>query len=399
MGTSPVRIGLFGLFGIGNHGNDGSLEAMLDFLRAAKPDANVRCICFDPHKVQNEFRLPCIPIRMERTSNTILTKFRPIRQLLQMSYIIASARQFDVLIMPGTGILDDFSDSPWGMPFSLFLWCLAARVCGTKIAFVSAGAGPIANSCSRWLMKWAARMAHFRSYRDTVSKTFMQSIGLDTRRDAIYPDIAFSLPSPCSSTSSVTAQKPVTVGVGVMTYYGWRGDTVRGADIYKDYLAKLARFTMWLLDRGYRVRLLGGDKIDQQAVDDLFEALASERPSYPREDVVFETTESLHDLMRQIAETQLVVATRYHNIVCALKLSRPSISIGYAQKNDVLMAEMGLGEFCQHVEKLDVELLMAQFADLSANRAMYEQRLNEMNDVFRQRLYRQQQILLEALLS
>src|SRR5690606_2129021 len=37
----PKRIGVFGLFGCGNAGNDGSLEAMLLFLRRVRPDAEL----------------------------------------------------------------------------------------------------------------------------------------------------------------------------------------------------------------------------------------------------------------------------------------------------------------------------------------------------------------------
>jgi polysaccharide pyruvyl transferase WcaK-like protein len=402
MGSAAGRVGLFGNFGSGNLGNDGSLEAMLNFLRVSKPDAELMCICADPHKVQNEFGIPSIALRMEQPVNNIariLDRFRPIRWLRHLFRIFMKVRQFDLLITPGTGLLDDFSDTPSGMPASLFCWCLAARACGTKIAFVSVGAGPITKGLGRWLAKWAARMAHFRSYRDTISKEFMHSIGLDTRRDGIYPDIAFSLPSPHSSTASPLERMPAIVGLGVMAYYGWRGDRLKGADIYKNYRAGLVRFVMWLLDHGYRVRLLVGEEGDRHAIDDLLSVLASERPTYPRQNVIFDPAHSLRDLMRQIAGTQFVVATRYHNIVCALKLSRPCISIGYAAKNDVLMADMGLGEFCQHIEQLDIDRLTAQFTKLVINRAMYVQRMDEMNRIYRQRLAHQELILLEDILS
>jgi len=70
---------------------------------------------------------------------------------------------------------------------------------------------------------------------------------------------------------------------------------------------------------------------------------------------------SLHDLMEEISETDVVIATRFHNIVCALKMEKPVISLGYSAKNDVLLAEMGLDEYCQHVDTFDVEVLIAQF--------------------------------------
>ena len=44
------------------------------------------------------------------------------------------------------------------------------------------------------------------------------------------------------------------------------------------------------------------------------------------------------------------------------------MSLGYAEKNDVLMAEMGLGRFCQHIERFDLDLLIEQFTQLVAQR-------------------------------
>ena len=49
---------------------------------------------------------------------------------------------------------------------------------------------------SRRLMKWAAAMAQYRSYRDTISKELMESVGVDVRSDRVYPDLAFRLPNP-----------------------------------------------------------------------------------------------------------------------------------------------------------------------------------------------------------
>ena len=102
--------------------------------------------------------------------------------------------------------------------------------------------------------------------------------------------------------------------------------------------------------------------------------------------LVFESMSSLHDLMRQIAETDVVVATRYHNVVCALKLGKPTVSLGYAEKNDVLMAEMGLGRFCQHVERLDLDLLIEQFTQLVADRQRYESGIRKVNLACQKRL-------------
>ncbi|MER9016512.1 hypothetical protein [Mesorhizobium sp. M0768] len=41
------------------------------------------------------------------------------------------------MVVPATGMLDDFGDRPMGMPFDVFSWCLAACLVGTRIVLVS----------------------------------------------------------------------------------------------------------------------------------------------------------------------------------------------------------------------------------------------------------------------
>ncbi len=88
--------------------------------------------------------------------------------------------------------------------------------------------------------------------------------------------------------------------------------------------------------------------------------------------LITEPTNSLHDIMCQIADTDIVVATRFHNVICALKLGRPTISISYEAKNDAVLADFGLGTFCQHIEHFDVERLNDQAMELLNQRAFYE---------------------------
>jgi polysaccharide pyruvyl transferase WcaK-like protein len=395
------RIGLLGLFGTGNSGNNGSLEAMLRFLREVRPDAEITCIC-SAHRgaadrvarslgvATTSLGIPPPESGLLRTVDRLLLTVP--RRIASLVHAVRRARKLDALIVPGTGILDDFGGSPFGMPLALLAWCLTARLRGAWIAFVSIGAGPIHNPISRWLMKSAVALADYRSYRDTVSKAFMESIGFDARDDAVYPDIAFRLPSPAAPRRP-RPDRRLVVGVGVMTYWGWRNDAARGAAIYQAYRDKLTSFVLWLLDRGHAVRILMGDTNDQRAVNDLLANVAAARPDLPDDRFLFEPMSSLHDLMRQIAETDVVVATRYHNVVCALKLGKPTVSISYADKNDVLMAEMGLGEFCQHVERLDLDRLIEQFSQLITDRPRYELGIGKANLACQERLDHQDALL------
>jgi polysaccharide pyruvyl transferase WcaK-like protein len=396
-------IGLLGLFGQGNLGNDGSLEAMVGFLRRVRPQADLVCVCSAPDVVERIHGLHTLSINLPRPTNTI---FRAIDAVLlkvpsrlhQLIQTIRHVRKLDVLIVPGTGILDDFGEEPLGMPATLFIWCLAARLCRTKFAFVSIGAGPIHHPLSRWLLKAAARMAQYRSYRDLFSKEFMDGIGFDTRGDLLFPDIAFELPLPEKAEQEWGGDRSLRVGVGVMTYYGWQCDPVSGAQIHERYIGQISRFVRWLLDRGHNVRLLVGDTGDKPAIERVLKLVANGQLESLRGRVIAEDAQSLQDVMNQIADTDVVVATRFHNVVCALKMARPTISVSYAKKNDVLMAEMGLGEFCQNIEQLDVDLLINQFTKLLSEREKYVKGVNATNAAYRTSLQRQDALLLSKFL-
>lgn len=395
-----MRIGLFGQFGSGNSGNDGSLEAMILFLRRAVPDAGLLCICPRPEVIRQEYQVDATAITGNRPKRLLLRWIDAV--LMQMprriSNFIAAvrlARKLDMIIIPGTGILDDFCETPFGWPYLILRWCLAARLGGAKLAFVSIGAGPIRHPLSRFFMKTAASMAHYRSYRDRPSYLFMKGIGLDVTHDPVYCDLAFALPVPEGDRPGATDS--VAVGVGIMAYRGWEKNGKDEEAIYRTYLEKMSDFVSWLLAQGLEIRLLTGGVEDRKAVGDLLEMVDGTGKNHTGSTIVAEEMSSLHDLMRQIVQTDIVVTTRYHNVVCALMTGRPTISLGYAEKNDELLMQTGLAEFRHHVETFDVEVLKSQFSSMLERRSILEREVRRGVEIFRAQLAEQEGLLRERM--
>jgi polysaccharide pyruvyl transferase WcaK-like protein len=395
-GGRKEAIAVFGLFGSGNLGNDASLESMLSLLRDRRPDAPVFCICKAPETVAGDFGIATVPLRLPKREGLSRILDRLLLRIPGKAADFFEAarviRKAGVMVVPGTGILDDFGEKPTGMPFDIFKWCLAARLTGTRVAFVSIGSGPIRNRLSRWLMTGAARMADYRSYRDTGSMDFMDSVGFDTSRDSLYPDLAFKLPLPQPPEAGTST--PLTVGVGVMNYRGWYGYKERGQAIFDSYVSKMATFIRLLLEGGYGVRLLTGDEEDAPAVEAVLSALGSLEAGR----LFHEPVHSIHDVIRQVSLTDLVVATRFHNVVAALMAGKPVISLGYAAKNDLLLGKMGLGDYCQDVDSFDVGLLAEQFARLAENREEYARTVACKVGKFRKSLEIQDEYLLSTVL-
>jgi polysaccharide pyruvyl transferase WcaK-like protein len=228
---------------------------------------------------------------------------------------------------------------------------------------------------TRWLFTAAGRLAFYRSYRDELSRDAMAQQGLDTSRDRVYPDLAFGLPVPSSGPGAER-----TVGIGLMDYSG--NDTQGQPDeIRASYVEKMKSFTRWLVDNGRRVRLFVGDtnNADETVVEEILADLRTHRPNLDLTCVVADPVVTFADLMRAMEPAGTVVATRYHNVVCALMLGKPTISIGYGEKNTALMADAGLAEYCQSVDSLEVERLITQFTELERHAAQLRQKITEGN--------------------
>ena len=99
-----------------------------------------------------------------------------------------------------------------------------------------------------------------------------------------------------------------------------------------------------------------------------FKALLKERlVPYEDERIINEPAASVEDLLRQLAATDVVVATRFHNVLLALLLNKPVIAISFHHKCASLMNQMGLSEYCHDINGLDADRLIEQFCDLEKN--------------------------------
>ncbi|KZB81970.1 polysaccharide pyruvyl transferase family protein [Amycolatopsis regifaucium] len=377
--SPPARIGLFGLLGSGNLGNDGSFEAVLGYLRAEHPDAALHVMCGGPEIVTSRYGLETTALNWYRgeyrtASGPLSIAMKALGKLVDVVRTAAWVRRQDVVIVPGMGVLESTLPlRPWGFPYALLLLSASGRLVGTKVALVSVGANVSGHRATRTIIGWAARLAAFRSYRDEPSRDAMREMGVDVTRDHVYPDLAFALPVPSEPAY------PGAVGVGVMAYYGGNDDRARADEIYESYVDKMTRFVAKLVADGRQVRLFIGDQADRQVVTEIITELGS--PLISAAD-----TSTLDELLRAMSAVETVVATRYHNVLCALKLAKPTLSIGYARKNDVLMTELGLGEFCQSAKEIDFDALIRQFAEL-------ESRADELSEILAKRGAEQARLL------
>ena len=108
------------------------------------------------------------------------------------------------------------------------------------------------------------------------------------------------------------------------------------------YLETLVEFTEWLFAHEYDVRLLTGDIVDTPVTQEFKTLLKKRSVTYRDERIIDEPIASVDDLLKQLAATDVVVATRFHNVLLALLLNKPVIAISFHHKCISLMSQMGL---------------------------------------------------------
>lgn len=393
------RVGLFGLLGSGNLGNDGSMQAVLDYLKAAQPHATVSCLCKGYETVHERHGLATTPLNWYDATG-VRVRWLPVMLVKALGKVFDAVRTLvfvagqDVMIVPGMGILEaTLPLRPWQDPYALFLLCLSGRLTRTPVALVSVGASAPSGRLTRALIAGAARLASYRSFRDELSRDAMRGMGVNTSADEVYPDLAFALPNPPEYLSDDSV-----VGLGVMAYYGGNEDRARAEEIYRGYVTKMQEFVRWLLDNGRHVRLFTGDRVDELVVDEILADVRAQRPAVSS-NVITEPVSTLPELMTQMSTVDIVVATRYHNVLCALHLAKPTIAVGYSAKNDVIMQDMGQAGFCQQVGVLDVARLREQLLALERDTEQVRATLRAKNLAYRERLDHQFAVLTERLFN
>ena len=351
--SRPVRrVALFGYLGSGNIGNDATLETVLDWLRSTQPDVELRCITIAPDEISARYGVPSVPLawRWSRQgSNPVTVKARKLLgRLLDIPRSYGLVGSVDAVIVPGMGVLEaTLGVHPWGMPLWLFVAAAACRLRKRRFVLLDVGAEWAENPVTRWLNVATVRLATHVSYRDHESAKAMARAGA-REPEAIAPDLVFSHPAPTQATPELGR-----FVVGVMAFYGRGDDPVRGAEVRRRYVTTMAEALKQVLNIGDQVVLVSGDRVDVEVACQLRTAILQARPDLSDDAVVVREFTTFTELTEEMMRAEIVIPSRFHNLICALRLARPTVSLGYAQKNHHLMEALGLDEYCQEMEHVD----------------------------------------------
>lgn len=377
------------------------METVLAYFREERPDVVVDAMSGGhPAVLKATWDLDAIPLYWytrfaERATKIPQPVLKAIGKGLDVARVANWVRKHDAVIVPGAGALEStLPQNAWGFPLQLLVLSASGKVLGSKVAFVSVGAEIIKPKVTRWLSDATATLAAYRSYRDQNSWESMRDRGHDVSKDRVFPDLVFGVPTPPYEPGD-----PKVVGLGVMNYFGGNNDKDRADEIHADYLAKMTEFATWLVDNGYELRVFGGDsKYDWDIARLIMANVRADRPELPAKAMITAEVSSYAELMEFMNGCGTIVATRYHNVMCALKLCKPTISLGYSRKFASLVGEMGLSDFNMYADRIDVDRLAEMFRELDKRRGEVTDFMIERNAENKRSLAEQFALLGQVLL-
>ena len=162
-----------------------------------------------------------------------------------------------------------------------------------------------------------------------------------------------------------------------MAYYGSNDDRGEADQLHRHNVDTMTRFLQWLLDRGRKVRLYTTDQEDQPILLAMRGDVRAQRTD--DSDIEAKQVSTLPEFMRRMALVDTVVGSRYHNVLCALKLSKANPVrrlCGQARR-----AKCGklAGDFCEPARSVDLDRLIWRFELLERDRDRVVTTLDERN--------------------
>ncbi|MCK0118402.1 polysaccharide pyruvyl transferase family protein [Isoptericola sp. S6320L] len=339
------RVGLLGQFGIGNLGNEASLDAMLTVLAGS---ADLTILTEEPDAVHAARGLPAVSLTDPGAPRGgwrgVVGKGRDLR------WARHQVGEVDAVVVPGTGLLEGSAVRATAVPLTVFWYALCARLRRRPFHVLSVGVDTGGSWLTRQLFAAVVRSATIVTVRDGGSAACVQE--LTRRRPPVVPDLVLA-DDPAAAPSAGSG--PPCVAIGVIDTHGT--GTVEASWDRDAYLRRMGELIGRVLAAGAEVRVVGG-----AGLDDAMAAEVVAQAADPR--AVLAPARSMQALDGVLSACDVVVASRYHNLVAGLRLGVPLVSIGYAEKQRWLLTDLGAADRAHDVADFDPETVADQVVDL-----------------------------------
>jgi colanic acid/amylovoran biosynthesis protein len=255
--------------------------------------------------------------------------------------------------------------------FQLFLLLhqvVLARTLGKPTLLPAQSFGPFYGGLQRFAFKTALWGLPSIYPREQKSADLLHAYGFDLPADHSVADAAFLF---------TPEQRPKMSNPFPET---WKGRKVVGITVRQwldkheqdQYEAAIAGLCQHILDTGYAVVLIPQVTSDFHGDDDRLVGIRIS--SYMLDSAFFFNLDhdfDVHEIYAIYASLDLLVGTRFHSVIFALRSNVPAMAIEYEHKTSGILTNLGLADWYLRIEGLQAHELIAMFGRLDEQRSAY----------------------------
>ncbi|HEX6707571.1 MAG TPA: polysaccharide pyruvyl transferase family protein [Albitalea sp.] len=392
MAARTKRIGLLGMYASANLGDTAIQQAVMQALRARRPDIEFVGLCTDPEDAARTFG-----IRARHLSGagglfdggaggapswTADAGIDP-QSFPAPLHLVASARRIarhmaglDMLLVSGSGQIDDFWGGPWEQPFRLLAWSGAARRQGKPVGVFGVGVDQLLTRLGRSFCRRALERAQLRVVRDGGSLDALRSLGL-TGPVEVAPDPAFHLTD--RGAAGNASAGPAFAVVSPIARQAWPGAE---PEEYEAYLAALAAAADALQRRSLEVRFVCSQtRMDPPVVERVRQRMRTDAGATREVPVA-----TVDEYMREVRDARVVVGSRLHAMILALVAGAPVVAVSYARKVRRQLEDIGLGRQVLDLRGLRRDELLARIEEVLDDEQPLREHIRSRTVAFRAQL-------------
>jgi polysaccharide pyruvyl transferase WcaK-like protein len=299
------------------------------------------------------------------------------------------ARAVDVLVISGSGQLEDFWGGAWGHAWALFAWALALRTRGRPVAVLATGLDDLSTRLGKWFVLRLLGMAAYRSFRDPGTVAGLRRIGFHGSA-RVCPDLAFSLDVGQDRVPAVPPGERVVVVCPISE----RAFRRSPPGVHQRYEENLLDVCTRLAARGYAIHISNSQvDMDGPLLEAFRASLIACGVDPARTRVALCAT--FQDYMALAAGADLVIASRLHAVILAIVVNTPVVAISYSRKVGQLMTDVGLEAYCVDLLGFEATRLEAMATEQLADVAACRRRMQATVAEFTARLRTEYEAVLE----
>lgn len=360
------RVVISGYYGFNNIGDESILTAIISNIRDNVNDIEITVLSKDPE--------------LTRRNHNVKSVNRK-----NMFKVIPAILKCDLLLSGGGSLLQDVTSSRSIVYYLsvIFLGILFRK----KVMIYSQGIGPINKSFNKTLTKYVLNKVDFITLRDEKSLKVLKDMNVNNKNIDVTADPVIGL-----------KKGDTGLGYKILKDSGLEdgnkpliGFTLRGRNKVEGLVSIIARTSDRIINElGVNVAFIpfhNGEDIE------IIEELQSKMKNQA---ICLKGKYDINEMLGIIGNLDLLVGVRLHSLVFGAVMNVPMIAISYDPKIDNFMQYLDENIF-SNIENIDEEKLFEEIKSIINNHGEYNLQLYEKVEYLKDKLHKNEEILVELL--